>query len=204
MEQSTAEQLLRAFWQAVYETLGRRKDALFELLEAAVVSPGPATLVQLSLTEVFRRQWASASTALAAGPVFPARSRTLIHSRLDDRPVRWRPVWAGDGTTWPRPAAKTSPERTWGHRSTAGSRRMASCRPESTSGRWKCPRSGAVGSVRWMSVVTAHKLRHPQAGTPAEVAVGELRVALARRLAGAPRRWLRIWRLDNNSCLTGG
>ena len=69
MRKTTAEHPVHAFRQAVYQTLGRRKDTLFELMEAALVSPRPANLVQLSLSEVFRRTWASASDALAEGQV---------------------------------------------------------------------------------------------------------------------------------------
>jgi hypothetical protein len=124
MQQTPATQPLRAFRQAVYRSLRRRKDTLFELLEAALASSGPANLVHLSLAAVFRRRWPSASDALADGQVYPAHCRALIQAHLaaDEatRSPRSRPVWAGEGTTWPRPAAKTSRARTWGHRSTPG------------------------------------------------------------------------------------
>ena len=173
---------MHAFRQAVYQTLGRRKDTLFELMEAALVSPRPANLVQLSLSEVFRRTWASASDALAEGQVYPARCRALIWRQVDDRPVRGRPVWAGDGTTWPKPAAKTSPERTWGHRSTAG-----------------IPQDGVVPAWEYEWLVDVPEVgsswvrpldvrrRGLRSGTPTEVAVRMLRAALARRPAGATR-----------------
>src|SRR5262245_22418704 len=120
MQNTTALSPLRAFRQGVYRSLGRRKDTLFELLEAALGSSGPATLVHLSLAPVFRRRWASASDALAAGQVRPAQCRALIHRHLEEPSDGGRPIWVGDGTTWPRPRAKTSRERTWGHRSTPG------------------------------------------------------------------------------------
>src|SRR5437870_11152737 len=116
METPAADRSLREFRLAVYQSLGRRKDTVFELWEAALVSPGPANLVHLSLAPPFRRQWPSACDALAAGQVSPARCRALIHASLPDPPAPARPVWAGDGTVWPRPAAKTSPARTYGHR----------------------------------------------------------------------------------------
>src|SRR5215471_17430356 len=120
MQPTTADQPLRTFRQAVYRTLGDRKDTLFELLEAAVVGSGPANLVHLSLASVFRRRWSSASDAVAEGQVYPARCRALLHQFVTVPVGAARPVWVGDGTTWPRPAAKTSRARTWGHRSTAG------------------------------------------------------------------------------------
>src|SRR5712672_2147286 len=58
---------LEQFRRAAYQTLGPRKDSLFELMEAALASSGPATLARLSLAPGFRRGWASAPDALAAG-----------------------------------------------------------------------------------------------------------------------------------------
>jgi hypothetical protein len=186
MQGTTADQTLRAFREAVYRTLGHRKDTLFELLEAAVVSPGPANLVHLSLASVFRRRWPSASDALAEGQVRPAQCRAVIQAELATggatRPGSARPVWAGDGTTWPRPAAKTSPERTWGHRSTPG-----------------IPQDGVVPAweYEWLVDVPEPgrswvlpqdvRRRGPRSGTPTEVAIRQLRAALTRRPSGAPR-----------------
>jgi len=186
MQETTADQVLRAFRQAVYQTLGRRQDTLFELMEAALVSAGPANLVHLSLASVFRRRWPSASDALADGQVRPARCRALIQAQVaaDEatRAAAERPVWAGDGTTWPRPAAKTSPERTWGHRSTPG-----------------IPQDGVVPAweYEWLVDVPEPgsswvlpqdvRRRGPVSGTPTEVAIRQLRAALARRPEGAAR-----------------
>ena len=182
MQPTTAEATLSQFRQAVYRSLGRRKDTLFELAEAAVVSSGPANLVHLSLAPVFRRRWSSASDALAEGQVRPAQCRALLHAHLADPPAPGRPVWAGDATTWPRPAAKASPARTWGHRSTAG-----------------LPQDGVVPAweYEWLVDVPAPgsswvrpldvRRRGPRSGTPTEVAVRMLRAALARRPVGAAR-----------------
>src|SRR3712207_5599925 len=111
---------LEQFRRAAYQTLGPRKDSLFELMEAALASPGPGTLVRLSLAPVFRRGWASASDALADGGVDADRCRALIAATQRANPLDGRPVWALDGTVWPRPAAMTSAERTYGHRTTPG------------------------------------------------------------------------------------
>src|SRR6187549_4142415 len=115
MQQTTASAPLRAFRQGVYQALGRRKDSLFELLEAALASSGPANLVHLSLAVVFRRRWSSASDALADGQVRPAQCRAMLHQALAaEAKAEQRPIWVGDGTTWPRARAKTSRARTWG------------------------------------------------------------------------------------------
>src|SRR5215207_6910501 len=182
MQATTAEAPLSQFRRAVYRTLGRRKDTLFELLEAAVGSPGPANLVHLSLAAPFRRRWPSASDALAEGQARPARCRALLHAPLADPPGSGRPVWAGDGTPWPRPAAKASPARTYGHRSTPG-----------------IPQDGVVPAweYEWLVEVPEPgrswvrpldvRRRGPRSGTPTEVAIRQLRAALTRRPGGAPR-----------------
>ena len=182
MQPTTADQPLRAFRQAVYQTLGRRKDSLFELLEAALASSGPANLVHLSLAAVFRRRWSSASDALADGQVRPARCRAVIQRVLAEEAEEARPIWVGDGTSWPRPRAKTSPARTWGHRSAPG-----------------VPQDGIVPAWEYEWLVDVPEVgsswvrpldvrrRGPHSGTPTELAIRELRAALARRPVGARR-----------------
>src|SRR5712691_208478 len=120
MQTTAAHHALDWFRRDVYRALSPRKDSLFELMEAALAAPGPATLVHLSLSAPFRRRWPSASDALADGGLDPDCCRRLIHTCLAGQPGGTRSVWAGDGTIWPRPAAKTSPERTHGHRTTPG------------------------------------------------------------------------------------
>jgi DDE superfamily endonuclease len=111
MQTPPAWEALKQFRLAAYRTLGRRKDSLFELMEAVLAGPGPATLVRLSLAAVFRRGWPSAPDALADGGVDADRCREVVQ-RTRIEPPGGRPVWALDGTVWPRPAAATSPERT--------------------------------------------------------------------------------------------
>src|ERR671931_439880 len=120
MMSTTALGTLRRFRQAVYRALGRRKDTLFELLDAALAAPVRGTLVRLSLAAPFRRGWPSACDALADGTLDPARCRALLHRYLARQAIDGRPLWAGDGTVWPRPAARTSPARTYGHFASPG------------------------------------------------------------------------------------
>jgi hypothetical protein len=182
MQPTTAERPVAAFRAAAYQTLGRRKDTLYELLEAAVVSSGPANPVHLSLSPAFRRRWPSASDALAEGQVYPARVRALIHEYLDDPAGSERPVWVGDGTTWARPAAKTSRERTWGHRSTPGIPQHGVVPAWEYEWLVEVPEPGSS----WVRPLDVRR-RGPQAGTPTAVAIRELRAALARRPTGAKR-----------------
>lgn len=118
----TEDTELAQFRAALYATLGRRKDSVFETIDAVLTAPGPETLARLSLASGFRRRWASVSDALAAGQVNLDLVRALLLRSLPPVPSRdlVRPLWVIDGTTWPRPEARTSPERTYCHRVTAG------------------------------------------------------------------------------------
>lgn len=121
MQDTTAYQALDRFRREVYDrALGCRKDTLFELMEAALVAVSPAPLVRLSVESVFGHRWPSAADALADGRVAADQCRGLAHAHLAQLPRGDRPVWALDGTVWPRPAAQTSPERTWGHWTSPG------------------------------------------------------------------------------------
>ncbi len=182
MQTSPAWETLKQFRLAAYRTLGLRKDSLFELMEAVLAGSGPATIVRLSLAAVFRRAWPSAPDALADGGVDPDRCRELIQTTAIEPGAGGRPVWALDGTVWPRPAAGTSPERTYGHRTTPG-----------------IPQDGVVAAweyewlvdvpapgTGWMRPLDVAR-RGPSDGTPTAVAIRLLRGALARRPAAAPR-----------------
>lgn len=183
MQETTATQPLRAFRQAVYQTLGRRKDSLFELVEAALTSSGPANLVHLSLAAVFRRRWASASDALADGQLRPAQCRAVIQRvQADERSTGERPIWVGDGTSWPRPRAKRSRERTWGHRSAAGVPQDGIVPAWEYEWLMDVPEPGSS----WVRPLDVRR-RGPRSGTPTAVAIRELRAALARRPAGTTR-----------------
>src|SRR6266511_2204488 len=182
MPQSEVVHTLQQFRAAMYRTLGQRKDTLFELAEAALVSPSRATTVRLSLTPLFQRGWASAPAALRLGSLDRDAGRRLVAVSLPVPPPPVRPVWALDGTTWPRPAAATSPERTWGHRVSPG-------RPQSgVVPAWEYQWLVAVPepSGSWVLPLDVAR-RAPAAGTPTALALAQLRAALAARPADAPR-----------------
>lgn len=93
--------------------LRHRRDALFELLDAVLTSPAVTSAVRLSLEPVFRRGWASTADALSDGRLDPVAFQHLVVPWLGDlRPIGGRQVWALDGSSWIRPDAVTSPERT--------------------------------------------------------------------------------------------
>src|SRR6266516_8060906 len=182
MQDTTAEPTLAQFRQAVYQSLGRRKDTLFELLEAAVVSPGPANLVHLSLAGPFRRRWPSACDALADGQVSPAGCRALLHGYLPEPPAPARPLRAGDGTGWPRPAAQTSPARTYAHFASPGIPQDSLIVGWEYEWLFALPATG----TSWVLSLDVGR-RAPGGGTPTELAIGQLRAAAAGRPAEAAR-----------------
>jgi hypothetical protein len=182
MQTTPASETLEQFRRAAYQTLGLRKDSLFELMEAALTASGPATMVRLSLAPAFRRGWSSAADALADGEVDADGCRRLVQSTVSEAPAGRRRVWALDGTVWPRPAAATSPERTYGHRTTSGT-----------------PQDGVVAAweYEWLVEVPAPgtgwvlprdvRRRGPSDGTPTALAITMLRAARAGQPTGAPR-----------------
>src|ERR1044071_3931764 len=99
---------LRRFRAAVDAAFGTRRDALFELLDAATVAGLVPSLAHLSLTAVHRRRWGSLYDALAVETLDPAALRELVGRwPLDDG----QPISALDPSVWPRDAAETSPGR---------------------------------------------------------------------------------------------
>ena len=99
---------LRQFRARVYEHFDARRDALFELLDAATVAGLVPSLVYLSLAAVHRRGWGSLYDALAAGRLDAAGLRDLLAGYpLDDG----QPIYAVDTSVWPRDDAETSPGR---------------------------------------------------------------------------------------------
>ncbi len=101
---------LARFRREFYRCLWRRGGALCELADAVLTAPAAGTLPYLSLEPAFRRGHGMICQALDKG--------RIDEERLRDQLVRWRPrgwplVFAVDASTYPRPAAATSPGREW-------------------------------------------------------------------------------------------
>jgi DDE superfamily endonuclease len=174
---------LARFRAALYhDVLGLRRDALFELTDAVLTDPGPSSLVRRTLNPCFRRGWASASDAVADGSLDVAALRRLWGAWLPPPPAHERPVWALDGTTWPRPAAKTSAERTWCRFVTGGQPQ------EGVVPGWEWQWLGAVmaGTASWVLPLSVER-RGPHAGSPTTLAIRQLRATLAAQPDHAPR-----------------
>jgi hypothetical protein len=108
-DQTGLSAALSGFRKALFGCLTRWGDALFELVDAALCSPGPVGSVpSLSLEPVFRRSHGSLYKALAKGRIDVDRLRRLL---VASRPPNWPAVFAVDASTWDRCDAETSPER---------------------------------------------------------------------------------------------
>lgn len=101
---------LEEFRQAIYDSLGKAKDAVFELMDAVLTSPSIQSFVSLSQSPVFRRQWPSIYAALHDSR--PQR-RKLMNLLVEQVKTQEQPFLAGDHSFWPRPDAKTLQERTF-------------------------------------------------------------------------------------------
>jgi hypothetical protein len=182
METHDAAPLERFRAQLYHGILGTRRDALFDLVDAVLTSPGPQPLVRLSLAPCFARGWASTCDALADGRLHVAALRRLFVRALPMLADGAREIWALDGTTWPRPAARTSPKRTFCRFVTGGQPQ------EGIVPGWEYQVLAAIPEARgsWGLPLDVAR-RGPAAGTPTQLAVTQFRRCLAMRLPGAPR-----------------
>jgi hypothetical protein len=101
---------LQPFRQGLYDSLGKARDAIFDLMDAVLVSSSLPSFVSLSQSPVFRRQWPSVYAALQKSRLPRARLLKLLVSQIT--PAE-QPLLAGDASEWSRPTAKTLRERTF-------------------------------------------------------------------------------------------
>ena len=103
---------LRHFRQTLYRSFGASKDALFELMDAVLMSPSLPSFVYLSQHPMFRRQWSSTYSALHKGRIHRGKlHRYLVHQISDSA----QPLLVGDSSHWIRPEAKTLKDRGFHH-----------------------------------------------------------------------------------------
>ncbi len=169
--------------QAFYrDALGLRRDAQFDLLDAVLTDAGATTLVRRSLNPGFGRGWSSTCDALSDGTLDFAAARRLFVAALPLPAPEERELWALDGTTWPRPAAKTSADRTWCRMVTGGQP------AEGVVPGWEWQWLGRIARARqsWVRPLDVAR-RGPATGTPTALAIVQLRRTLTARPADAPR-----------------
>jgi len=104
---------LREYRRGFYDCLTGWGDALFELADATLCTPGPiGSVPALSTQPIFRRSHGSLYKSLAIGGVDTEAVRDL---QVRHRPVEWPLVFAVDTSSWPRCDAETSPGRGFYH-----------------------------------------------------------------------------------------
>lgn len=103
---------LKQFRQCVYALLGNSRDALFDLMDATIVSRSVSSFAELSLSAVFRRRWPSVYEAIADSC---PPSTQLLKLYAQQLPQHQPLVFAGDHTAWARPHAVTLKDRTYEH-----------------------------------------------------------------------------------------
>src|SRR5919199_708677 len=158
--------------QELYGCLGHRQDSLFELTDAVLTAAERRPLVRFSLGPAFRRGWPSTCDALADGSVDLKALRSVFQANLAPPADGERPVWALDGTHWPRPAAATSPERTY-------ARRVASGQPrDGVVPAWAYHWLGAAPEAHgsWVLPLDVRR-RGPSVGLPTSLAITHLEAA---------------------------
>ncbi|GIH21680.1 NF041680 family putative transposase [Rugosimonospora africana] len=104
------------FRQRFYACLTARADALFELVDAVLCTDGPVrSLVGLSLAPEHRRGHGALYDGINYGHIDIAHLRNLVAAQRLPRAADGRIVLAVDVSPWPRPAANTSPQRSFCH-----------------------------------------------------------------------------------------
>jgi hypothetical protein len=164
------------FRRELRECFTRRKDALFELVDGILCTPGPVwSLPHLSLESAFRRGHGSVYAALSAGEIDTGRLGDLLTDAAVAGPQAGHRRWfAVDVSSWLRPAAVTSPERLYCHSHT----RHYNGKPYVPGWpyQWVC----ALDDRRdaWVAPVQVDRL---QAGmTPSRLAAAQVRAVTAR------------------------
>jgi Transposase DDE domain len=174
---------LITFREELYNSLGLRQDSLFELMDAALTASHRSTLVRLSLTAAFRRRWPSTCDALADGSIDVVALRALFARTLTQSSVgEGRRVWVIDGTNWPRPAARTSPDRTWEYRPLPGWPQTGVV--PAWAYQWLVAVPDVAGS--WVLPLDVQR-RGPTAKSATEVALEQIAAVRISQSAAAPR-----------------
>lgn len=106
-------QLLQAFRQKLLGIFTRRTNALFELIDALLLTLDPRSPVELSNSPAFRRRFSMVHDALRHGQVDPELAREVLATAepADAIEVAGYAVYALDSTIHPRLDAETLPDR---------------------------------------------------------------------------------------------
>jgi len=156
---------LARFRTALYAAFGRRRDALFDLVDALPTTAPAPSLVHLCLAPAHRRRRGSLSAARR-----PRRSAADAVRALLLAPPRFPgpPVFAVDVSVWPRRAAETSPERAF--HSSSPCRRTGSAIVRGGASQWVAPRSPERDRwTGWTAPVDVRRVRPTEQATQVAV-----------------------------------
>lgn len=108
---STEKQIniLSEFRQALYDSaFAKRRDALFELLDALLLKGPMPSFPMLALSLFCQRQWPSLYQAIEEGKIDLPWLRTFLAQQVPGQGICY---YALDCAAWPRPQADTLPDR---------------------------------------------------------------------------------------------
>jgi hypothetical protein len=110
--------ILEVFRESLYhECFTRAADALFDLADALLTDPTARSFVELSCAATFQRRWSSLYEALEDGQI-DRRALLQLNVRMLPRSLSGSRLVLGlDTTSFLRPQAHTSPDRTLVYRS---------------------------------------------------------------------------------------
>jgi hypothetical protein len=106
-------QLLQTFRHKLLGIFSHRADALFELIDALLLTLDPRSPVELSLSPAFRRRFSMVYDALQHGQVDPELARHVLAEAepAEALSLAGCAVYGVDTTIDPRPDAETLPDR---------------------------------------------------------------------------------------------
>jgi len=84
---------LQEFRQTLYNTLGNARDALFDLMDAVLVSGCLVSFVSLSQSPVFRREWSSTYASVQDSGLPRGKVLKLLVKEI---PTEKQPLLVGD------------------------------------------------------------------------------------------------------------
>src|SRR4051794_6625886 len=177
MNDPTLFDTLRAFRAGVYRSLGARRDALFEALDAATtVGPVPS-LAYLSLAALHRRGWGSLYAAPAGGGLGGPALRELV-GRYS--PGDGEPIYAVGTSVWPPNDAATSPERGYYY----SAARQSAGQPIVAGWSYAWLAQGNFTHDSWTAPLDVRRV--PPSANAHTVAAAQIRALLARQAANSP------------------
>src|SRR5262245_37913896 len=105
--------LLQQFRAGLYHSFSQRADTVFELMDALTSDPQARSPVELSLSPVFRRQYASVYDGLDGWETDPSRLKALLLAMAPPSAEGGFRLIGLDHTPKPRPYAETVSDRSF-------------------------------------------------------------------------------------------